>query len=178
METSANDAVLTHQILLGDFPPISAELCRYGALLATTCESYPNVVVRLLAGIVVGGFGIFLIGLAGVVFVKPACAERFFKSFASSARAHYTEQAVRLLIGASIVAYSPVMWQANLFQLVGWVIVVTTVGLLFTPWRWHHRFGQWAIPLVLRNMRLYAMGLFAFGAFLLYGVYAGPQGSP
>lgn len=118
----------------------------------------------------------FLIGLAGVVFVKPALAERFFKLFASSARAHYTEQAVRLLIGASIVAYSPVMWQANLLQLVGWGIVGTTVGLLLMPWRWHHRFGQWAIPLVLRNMRLYAIGLFAFGAFLLYGVYAGPHG--
>jgi hypothetical protein len=131
----------------------------------------------LVAGIVVVGFGIFLIGLAGVVFVKAELAERFFKSFASSARAHYIEQAFRLLIGSSIVVFSPAMWHADLFRLVGWVIVVTTVGLLLMPWRWHHRFGEWAIPLVLHYMRLYAVGLLAFGAFLLYGVfYAGPQG--
>jgi hypothetical protein len=33
--------------------------------------------MSLLAGIVVVGFAIFLIGLAGVVFVKPPLAERF-----------------------------------------------------------------------------------------------------
>ena len=132
--------------------------------------------MSLLAGIVVVGFGIFLIGLAGVVFVKPALAEGFFKSFASSARAHYLEQAFRLLIGTSILVFSPAMWHADLFRLVGWVIVATTVGLLLMSWRWHHRFGEWASPLVLRYMRLYAVGLFAFGAFLLHGVFAGPQG--
>jgi hypothetical protein len=111
-----------------------------------------------------------------VVFVRPALAERFFKSFASSARAHYTEQVFRLLIGASIVVFSPAMWQSDWFRLVGWVIVVTAVGLLLVPWRWHHRFGELAMPLVLRHMSLYAAGLFAFGAVLLYGVYAGSQG--
>jgi hypothetical protein len=135
--------------------------------------------MSLLAGIVIVGFGIFLIGLAGLVFVKPALAERFFKSFASSARAHYTEQAFRLLIGVSILVFSPAMWQADVFRLLGWVIVVTTVGLLLLSWRWHHRFGEWAIPLLVRYMRLYALGLFAFGAFLLYGLfYAGPVNAP
>lgn len=129
--------------------------------------------MSLFAGIVVVGFGVFLVGLAGIIFVKPALAERFFKSFASSARAHYTEQTLRLLIGASIILYSPAMWQTDLFWLVGWIIVITTVGLLLMPWRWHHRFGEWAIPLVLRYKRLYAVGLFAFGAFILYGVFHG-----
>lgn len=128
--------------------------------------------MSLLAGIVVVVFGLFLIGLTGVVFTRPTFAERFFMSFASSARAHYVEQGFRLLIGASLVVLSPTMWQANMFRLVGWAIVVTSVGLILIPWRWHRRFGEWVLPMVIRHMRLYAVGLFAFGALLLYGVFS------
>jgi hypothetical protein len=130
------------------------------------------MVMSSLAGIVVGSCGLFLIGVTGIVFAKPALAERFFMTFASSARAHYVEQAFRLLIGASLVVLSPAMWQTNMFRLIGWVIVVSSIGLILIPWRWHHRFGQLVLPMVVRHMRLYAVGLFAFGALLLYGVFS------
>ena len=117
-------------------------------------------------------FGLFLIGLTAIVFARPALAERFFMSFASSARAHYVEQAFRLLIGTSLVVFSPAMWQTNMFGLIGWAIVVSSVGLMLIPWRWHHRLGVWVLPLIVRHMRLYAVGLFAFGALLLYGVFS------
>jgi hypothetical protein len=133
--------------------------------------------MTLLAAIVVVAFGVFLIGLTGVVFAKPALAERFFTSFASSARAHYVEQAFRLIIGASLVLLSPAMWQPSLFGLIGWAIVASSVGLILIPWRWHHRFGQRVIPMIIRQMRLFAFGLFAFGVLLLYGVLsAGAHG--
>jgi hypothetical protein len=126
-----------------------------------------------MAEIVVVLFALFLVGLASVAFAKPAIAERFFSAFASSARTHYTEQAFRLLLGASLVVLSPAMWQANLFRIVGWIIVVSSVGLLLIPWQWHHRFGQRVMPLVLRHLRLYAAGLTAFGVFLLVGILWG-----
>jgi hypothetical protein len=127
----------------------------------------------LLAASVVVGLGLFLIGLACVAFAKPPIAERFLTSFASSAGTHYTEQALRLLIGASVIVVSPTMWQADLFRIVGWLIVVSSVGLLLIPWRWHHRFGQRVMPLVLRHLALYAVGLAAFGVWLLIGVFLG-----
>ena len=65
------------------------------------------------------------------------------------------------------------MGQADLFRIAGWAIVVTSVGLLLIPWRWHHRFGQWAIPLVVRHMGLYAVGLIVFAVLLLLGVFCG-----
>jgi hypothetical protein len=133
-----------------------------------------------MAEIVVVLFALFLVGLAVVTFAKPAVAERFFSAFASSARTHYTEQVFRLLIGASLVVLSPAMWQANLFRIVGWIIVVSSVGLLLIPWQWHHRFGQRVMPFVLRHLRLYAIGLLAFGFLLLLGVFTGagpPTGS-
>jgi len=128
--------------------------------------------MSLLAAVVIVAFSLFLIGLTGIVFARPAVAERFLRLFASSARAHYVEQAFRLLIGASLVVLSPAMWQASTFRLIGWAIVVTSVGLILIPWRWHQRFGKGVMPLVIGRMRLFAVGLFAFGAVLLYGVFS------
>ena len=130
------------------------------------------MVMSVLAGIVVVACGLFLIGLTGIVFAKPALAEGFLMSFASSARAHYVEQAFRLLVGASLVVLAPAMWQTNMFSLIGWAIVVSSLGLILIPWRWHHRFGERVLPMLVRHMRLYAVGLFAFGSLLLYGVFS------
>ncbi len=49
-------------------------------------------------------------------------------------------------------------------------VALTTAGLLLVPSYWHHRFGEWAIPLAIKYMKLYALGAFALGAFILYGV--------
>jgi len=129
--------------------------------------------MSLVAAIVVVVFGLLLIAFTGVAFAQPAVAERFLIRFASSARAHYVEQVFRLLVGAALVVLSPVMWQPRMFWLVGWAIVVSCAALICTPWQWHHRFGERARPILLRHLRLYAVGAFAFGALILYGVFAG-----
>ncbi len=127
-------------------------------------------IMSAAAGAILVAFGLFLVGLTVVVFAKPAVAERFFMSFASSARAHYTEQIVRLLIGVSLIVRSGVMWQPKVFWLVGWGIVVSSLVLMLTPWQWHDRFGEEVRPMLLRHMKLFAVGLLAFGVLLIYGV--------
>jgi hypothetical protein len=126
-----------------------------------------------VAAVVVVGFGLLLIVLTGVAFAKPAIAERFLMRFASSARTHYIEQIFRLLIGAALVVLSPAMWQPTMFWLVGWAIVVSSAALMCIPWQWHHRLGERMLPIVVRHLRLYAVGSLAFGALILYGVFAG-----
>jgi len=137
--------------------------------------------INTVAGAILVAFGLFLIGLAVVVFAKPAVAERFFTAFASSARAHYTEQVVRLLVGASLVVRSAnvrssiirsaAMWQPKVFWFVGWAIVLSSSVLILTPWQWHHRFGEKVLPIVIHRMKLFAIGLLAFGVLLIYGVF-------
>ncbi len=124
----------------------------------------------LLSGIVVAASGVCLIGFAVVTAVKPLLAERALKSFASSARSHYTEQAARLIVGGAIVIFSPSMWYPDLFKVFGWLLVVTAAGLLLLQWQWHHKFGKWAIPLAIRHLKFYAIGTSALGAFILYGM--------
>jgi len=125
--------------------------------------------VHILSGTVLVGFCVFLIGLAVTIFTKPSLAERFLRCFASSARAHYTEQGLRLLVGAAIVNFARSMWHAELFTIFGWLVAVTAAALLLTPWQWHHTLGTWMMPPVFRHLKLFALGACALGAFLLYG---------
>jgi hypothetical protein len=127
----------------------------------------------LVATVVVVAFGVFLIAFTGVAFAKPALAERFLMLFARSVRTHYAEQVIRLLVGAALVVLSPAMWQPKMFWLLGWAIVVTSAVLMCVPWQWHHRLGERMLPMLVRHLRLYAVGAFALGALLLYGVFAG-----
>ena len=129
--------------------------------------------MNLVAAFVVVAFGLLLIAFTGVAFAKPAVVERFLMLFASSARTHYIEQVIRLLIGAALVVLSPAMWMSNMFWLIGWATVVSSAALMCVPWQWHQRFAERLLPIVVRHLRLCAMGPLAFGALLLYGVFAG-----
>jgi hypothetical protein len=129
--------------------------------------------MNLLSGIVVVGFCLFLIGLALVIVTRPPLAERFLRSFASSASTHYTEQGLRLLVGISIVNFAGSMWLPQIFKVFGWLIVVTSAVLILTPWQWHHKYGTWVLPLMIRHMRLFALGAAALGAFILYALCHG-----
>ena len=124
--------------------------------------------MKLLSGIVVVAFGLCLIALAAMIVIKPLLANRFLKHFASSPLAHYSEQTSRLIAGVAIVVFSPSMWYPDPFKYFGWLIITTAVGLFLIPWKWHHRFSKWAIPLAIRHLRLYALGAFALGTLILY----------
>jgi uncharacterized protein YjeT (DUF2065 family) len=119
---------------------------------------------------VVIAFGLFLIGLALAIAIRPPSAERFLSQFASSARAHYTEQALRMLVGISMVNLASDMRSPDLFQMFGWLMIVTTIGLLLVPWRWHRAFAARVMPQVYARMRLFAVGAFGLGVFILYNV--------
>ncbi len=127
-------------------------------------------IIVFLSGIVILFFCMFLIGLAILIVITPQRAERFLNLYASSARAHYTEQSARFIIGVAIVVFAPFMWYSTLINLLGWILIVTSIGLFLIPWQWHHKFGAWAIPLTLRYMKCYALGSFLLGIAILYSL--------
>ena len=124
--------------------------------------------MNIISGIIVFAFGLGLIALAVVIATKRLLAERFLNLFASSARAHYIEQVSRLVVGTSLVIFSPLMWYSYVFQIFGWLIVITTVGLLLVPWQWHHRLAERVMPLVIRHLKMYGVATFVLGVFILY----------
>jgi hypothetical protein len=127
----------------------------------------------LVAGSVVITAGVLMIGFGAMVFARPALAERFLMSFASSARSHYLEQAHRFVLGTSIIVLSPAMWLETAFWLLGWSIALSTVALVLIPWRWHYQLAERVLPKLVRHMRLYGAAVFAFGVLLLTAVLKG-----
>jgi len=129
--------------------------------------------MSVVAAVVVVVFGLALITFTGVAFAKPARAERFLMAFATSARTHYVEQGSRILVGAALVVVSSTMWQPTVFWLLGWALVVSSAALICVPWRWHDRLGERVRPMLVRYLKLYAVGALALGVLLLYGLFAG-----
>jgi uncharacterized protein YjeT (DUF2065 family) len=125
--------------------------------------------VLLAVPVLLAGF--YLVGLAAVAFIAPQKAKLFLSSFASSRFAHFAELFIRLVIGASLVSHAAQMRFPILFTVFGWTIVVTTMALFVTPWRWHRRFARWSVPLATRNMSLFGIGSLAAGALLLLSLF-------
>jgi len=126
--------------------------------------------MEFLSGVVVVAIGVYLVGLAVVIALEPRLAGRFLESFASSARAHFTEQTLRLIAGGAMVFFAPSMWFPDLFNIFGWLMVVTAGGLLLMPWMWHRAFAKWAIPVAIRHMKFVALGASALAILIFYGV--------
>lgn len=127
----------------------------------------------VIAAVLVLLAGLYLIGLAVLCIVAPERGARFLGGFASSAATHVVELALRLAVGIAILAYSPYMVLAAFFKAFGWVLVVTSLGLLVIPWRWHQQVARATVPLVTRHLRLFAVGSFAFGTILGLSVLLG-----
>ncbi len=123
-----------------------------------------------LAGVVVFVSGLWLVGLAMAIVLAPVGAERFLAAFASSPRAHYTEQSLRLVAGAGMIYFAHEMRFPYLFSIFGWVLVLTAAALLVIPWTWHHRFAEWAVPLAVKYKKFYGLGALALGLFIIYAM--------
>ena len=117
--------------------------------------------------------GIFFLSLGGTSLVAPARASRFLLGFAGSPSKHYAELVVRLLVGVAFVLAAPRAFAPVAFTLFGWLLLVTTAGLLFSPWHWHHRFAGRAVPEALRFLPIVGIASVALGALVLWAVARG-----
>ena len=120
--------------------------------------------------IIVAIYGVIIVALGGITLVRPASMEGFITSFANSRKAHFVEMFWRLSLGVSLVLLSNHMWHPTLFLVLGWMIIVSSTLLLILPWRFHRSIGTRVIPMLVRFLRLYAVGVIGFGLLLLYGV--------
>lgn len=126
--------------------------------------------MEILSGLIVTVSSVFLMGLGFLIFTHPSRAELFLSMFASSAKAHYTEQLFRFVAGIGFVLYAPDSAWPVAFALLGWALVLSALVLMLLPWRFHHRFGEHVIPLVLKHKRLYGVGSLLLGITILTGV--------
>ena len=127
----------------------------------------------LPALLVVVGVGLYLLGLGLAALLAPGLASRFLLGFASSARAHYAELLVRVLVGGSLMVAAPRLAASGVWAVFGGVLVATSLVMLCLPWRWHQRFAQRSVPAALRHVAWVGVGALAAGAGLLGAVVVG-----
>ena len=131
----------------------------------------------MLAAVIVVLAGIWLIGLAAVAVARPELVKQFFGTFASSAFAHFLEMFMRITVGVAFVIYSPQMKFSAIFAGFGWLLILTTVVLLFVPWKIHRRFADRSLPMVMDRMKLFAI-VSAIGGIIILSLFLLGTDSP
>lgn len=125
-----------------------------------------------IAALTVAAAGLWLVGLAAAIVFAPQQATRLLNGFASSARAHFAEQFVRIAAGAGMVFYAAEMRYPKLFGIFGWVLIATSAGLLLLPWTWHKQFAEMVIPVAIRFKGVLAVCSLVFGVFVFWSMFA------
>ena len=127
--------------------------------------------VDFLAAAAIVLAGLYLVVLGVSCYVQPSTAAKFLLGFASSSFLHYLELALRVLVGGSLVHKASSLPYPPIFNLFGWVLIITSVAMFVVPWRWHRRFALKAVPYALRYIKLLGAGAMAFGAVLVASVF-------
>ena len=129
--------------------------------------------IDLLAGVVIVATGLYLIVLGISCFFRPGAAANFLLGHASSGLLHYLELCLRVVVGASLVQKAPALPYSQLFNLFGWVLILTTAGLFLVPWQWHRKFTLKAVPQALRHIKLLGISSIVLGTLLIACIAAG-----
>jgi hypothetical protein len=106
--------------------------------------------------------------LGAACLLVPSVAKRFLLGFAGSAGKHFLEMALRMIVGAALVAEGPNLPYSAVFTVFGWMLIGTTAVLLITPWRWHHRFASMVLPKVAGSLPLIGVVSTAVGAGIMW----------
>lgn len=127
--------------------------------------------ITMLAAVVIALAAAYLLGLGLCALVVPARARRFLLGFVGTARLHYLELALRVLVGFALLVRGPQMLWPSLAAGLGWLLIATTAGLALVPWHWHQRFAQRSVPAALRFLPLLGISSLVLGGGLLYALY-------
>ena len=116
-------------------------------------------------------FALFLMVMGILCFIRPIPIQHFFDLFAATKKAHFIEQTIRLMVGLSLIHFATVMNYTGLFQLFGWLIVITSLLLILLPWQWHHQFAIRVIPKVKRHLKIYGLLSMLLSVLILSGSF-------
>ena len=125
-----------------------------------TILDWTSFVVIILAGI-------YLIGLGIISLAQPGKASAFLSGFAGSAKLHYIELTIRIIVGTAFLWHAPKTLAPFVFTVLGAVLVATTAVLLCIPWKIHRRFAEKSVPQALRYLPLIGIASLLFGLTLI-----------
>lgn len=87
--------------------------------------------------------GLWLIGVGALMALLPNTALRVLRLTASTRTINNTEQGLRLIAGLALLLRSPASKLPQVFEIVGWFIVLSSLVLLVLPLKWHSAYAIW-----------------------------------
>ena len=128
--------------------------------------------LTLIAKWTVTAFGIFLIFAGFLMLFDPKRARTTIGKAGSTNFINYAEITIRLIVSIALILYADFCRYPEIFQVVGWFMLVTSLILYLVPRKIHHGFSSKAAntlkPLYLRLLFPFSM---FFGGFVLYCVF-------
>ena len=130
--------------------------------------------MQTLAFLLVIASGLWLAAVAGLMALAPAYCLHLFEKMSSNLQAsnwrlNAIEQGLRIFAGAALIVHAPASKLPMIFQVFGWLVVLSSIFILAIPIRWHGAYGAWwSQRLTAGVVRLLAPLPAAAGIALIY----------
>ena len=87
-------------------------------------------------------FGIFFIGIGGLMLFKPKTARETVRKAGSTNFINYAEITIRMIPAAALIIFSEQSKYPEFFKLLGWFMLITSFVLYFVSRKLHHNFSN------------------------------------
>lgn len=115
--------------------------------------------------------GLWLIGVSGLMLVKPQTALRLLGKAASTNLINYGEITLRLIAGVALMKSAASSKAPGILHVAGLFIAGTSLVLYVVPRKWHAKYAVWwserLTPQVVRLLSPFSL---AVGLWLIYAV--------
>lgn len=93
-------------------------------------------------------FGVFFIGVALLMLFNPQKARSILRKAGSTNFINYAEITIRMIPAAALILSADISKYPQVFKMLGWFMLCTSLVLYFVPRRFHHKFSTNAANLL------------------------------
>jgi uncharacterized membrane protein YfcA len=117
-------------------------------------------------------FGIFFIGVAVIMLLKPKIARETLRKAGSTNFINYAELTIRMIPAIGLILAADSSRFSDVFKLFGWFMLLTSFILYLVPRKLHHDFSNKCAD-ILKPLYFQLISPFALiiGILIIYSVY-------
>ncbi len=117
-------------------------------------------------------FGLFFICVGFLMLIRPDKASRILRKAGSTNFINYAEITIRIIPAVGLILSADNSKFPEIFKILGWFMLCTSLVLYFVPRQLHHNFSLKAAE-ILKPLYFQLISPFAilFGGLILYNVF-------
>ncbi len=125
----------------------------------------------LIAKFIVIFFGIFIIAVGLLMLIRPDKARAYLRKAGSTNFINYSEITLRMIPAAGLILYAEYSKYPDIFKLLGWFMIATSLVLYFVPRRIHHKYAVWCADILgSATMKFISPFAMLLGCAIIYSV--------